>query len=62
VYEPTCTVLRNKVVMALVVKDEHVIQPQALTPAIDSSDWPLLLKNYTNCIAYDPCIATYTLN
>lgn len=37
--------------MALAVKGEHVIQPQALTPAIDSSDWPLLLKNYTNCNA-----------
>ncbi|KAJ4423833.1 centromere/microtubule-binding protein cbf5 [Gnomoniopsis sp. IMI 355080] len=27
-------------------EDEHVIQPQSTTPAADTSDWPLLLKNY----------------
>lgn len=26
--------------------DEHVIKPQATTPASNTSDWPLLLKNY----------------
>lgn len=26
--------------------DEHVIKPQTTTPAADTSDWPLLLKNY----------------
>jgi len=26
--------------------DDQFIKPQATTPAIDSSDWPLLLKNY----------------
>lgn len=27
-------------------EDEHVIKPQSTTPAADTSDWPLLLKNY----------------
>uniref|UniRef100_A0A8H7NG58 H/ACA ribonucleoprotein complex subunit CBF5 n=1 Tax=Bionectria ochroleuca TaxID=29856 RepID=A0A8H7NG58_BIOOC len=27
-------------------EDEHIIKPQAVTPAIDTSSWPLLLKNY----------------
>jgi hypothetical protein len=27
-------------------EDEQVIKPQALVPAVDTSDWPLLLKNY----------------
>lgn len=27
-------------------QDEHVIKPQTTTPAADTSDWPLLLKNY----------------
>lgn len=27
-------------------EDEHVILPQSTTPAADTSDWPLLLKNY----------------
>jgi hypothetical protein len=26
--------------------DEHTIKPQAVTPALDTSSWPLLLKNY----------------
>lgn len=26
--------------------DEHVIKPQSTTPASNTSDWPLLLKNY----------------
>lgn len=26
--------------------DEYTIKPQAVTPAIDTSSWPLLLKNY----------------
>ena len=26
--------------------DEYAIKPQAATPAIDTSSWPLLLKNY----------------
>lgn len=28
------------------VDDEHCIKPQAVTPALDTSSWPLLLKNY----------------
>lgn len=31
-------------------EDEHVIQPQSTTPAADTSDWPLLLKNYDKCM------------
>jgi H/ACA ribonucleoprotein complex subunit 4 len=27
-------------------EDEQVIKPQAVVPAVDTSDWPLLLKNY----------------
>lgn len=25
---------------------EYTIKPQAVTPAVDTSQWPLLLKNY----------------
>ena len=35
--------------MALVVAQpdvDYTIKPQATTPAVDTSDWPLLLKNY----------------
>lgn len=28
------------------VEEEYTIKPQAVTPAIDTSSWPLLLKNY----------------
>lgn len=27
-------------------EDEYTIKPQATTPTIDTSSWPLLLKNY----------------
>lgn len=27
-------------------EEEHIIKPQAVTPAIDTSKWPLLLQNY----------------
>lgn len=33
-------------------EDEHVIQPQSTTPAADTSDWPLLLKNYDKRTEY----------
>jgi H/ACA ribonucleoprotein complex subunit 4 len=37
--------------MALVqANPEQVIKPQASAPAIDTSDWPLLLKNYSDCM------------
>lgn len=26
--------------------EEYTIKPQAVTPAVDTSQWPLLLKNY----------------
>lgn len=29
-------------------QEEHIIKPQATTPAVDTSQWPLLLKNYDN--------------
>lgn len=35
--------------MALVKKnteDDQIIKPEAITPHIDTSDWPLLLKNW----------------
>jgi hypothetical protein len=38
--------------MALVKKkeEEYTIKPEAVTPAVDTSSWPLLLKNYNNCM------------
>lgn len=30
-------------------KMDYTIKPEAVTPAIDSSNWPLLLKGYHNC-------------
>ncbi|KAL8739576.1 MAG: hypothetical protein Q9190_007638 [Brigantiaea leucoxantha] len=30
--------------------DEHMIKPQSYTPAVDTSDWPLLLKNYSSLL------------
>lgn len=33
-------------VAAKAQEEEHIIKPQATTPAADTSDWPLLLKNY----------------
>lgn len=27
-------------------EEDYTIKPQAVTPAVDTSDWPLLLKNY----------------
>jgi len=32
------------------MSSEHVIKPQASAPAIDTSDWPLLLKNYSDLL------------
>lgn len=35
--------------MALVAAQpdvDYTIKPQAITPSVDTSDWPLLLKNY----------------
>lgn len=36
--------------MALVQSnpDAYTIKPEASAPAIDTSDWPLLLKNYSD--------------
>lgn len=28
---------------------DYTIKPAASAPAPDTSDWPLLLKNYSNC-------------
>lgn len=27
-------------------EEDYSIKPQAVTPSLDTSDWPLLLKNY----------------
>lgn len=36
--------------MALVKQDvDYTIKPEATTSAPDTSDWPLLLKNYSKC-------------
>lgn len=29
---------------------EYTIKPQASTPTVDTSDWPLLLRNYSNLL------------
>jgi H/ACA ribonucleoprotein complex subunit 4 len=29
--------------------DAYVIKPAASAPEIDTSEWPLLLKNYSKC-------------
>ena len=34
------------IVKAGAEEDEQVIKPQATTPTVNTSDWPLLLKNY----------------
>jgi len=34
-------------------EDEQIIKPQASTPALDTSDWPLLLKNYSKRTSLD---------
>ncbi|KAL8805879.1 MAG: hypothetical protein Q9182_001660 [Xanthomendoza sp. 2 TL-2023] len=38
--------------MAMVVAEEidYTIKPQASTPAVDTSDWPLLLRNYNKLL------------
>lgn len=28
---------------------DYTIKPETATPAVDTSTWPLLLKNYSNC-------------
>jgi hypothetical protein len=42
----------TSIAMALVKTnpDAYVIKPEAAAPAIDTSDWPLLLKNYSDCM------------
>merc|ERR1711964_277378 len=40
-----------KMAMIVAPKDaDYTIKPEAATPAADSSEWPLLLKNYTNLL------------
>ena len=41
--------------MALVKQDDGedmIIKPEAVTPAIDTSAWPLLLRNWDQCEYY----------
>jgi H/ACA ribonucleoprotein complex subunit 4 len=43
--------------MALVAKGteaDYSIKPQATTPELDTSNWPLLLKNYNNRMSLWP--------
>jgi hypothetical protein len=35
--------------------DEFTIKPQASTPQLDTSNWPLLLKNYDKRKSYPNC-------
>ena len=34
------------VVKKTTTEEDYVIKPQATTPSLDTSQWPLLLKNY----------------
>lgn len=34
------------IVKAGAEEEEQIIKPQAVAPAVNTSDWPLLLKNY----------------
>ena len=36
-------------VQAAKVDVEYSIKPESITPAVDTSTWPLLLKNYDKC-------------
>ena len=36
-------------VQAAKVDVEYAIKPEAITPVVDTSTWPLLLKNYDKC-------------
>jgi len=43
--------------MAMVVSQKEVdysIKPEAVTPAVDTSTWPLLLKNYDKREQFPP--------
>jgi H/ACA ribonucleoprotein complex subunit 4 len=40
-------------------EDEKVIKPQALVPTVDTSDWPLLLKNFDKCRIRPPSSTSY---
>ncbi|QDS70129.1 centromere/microtubule-binding protein cbf5 [Venturia effusa] len=44
--------------------EKYTIKPQATTPEVDSSDWPLLLKGYTNLLVrtghFTPIVAGCT--
>ena len=42
--EPAATMTMD--VVKKVEEEEYSIKPQAVTPTIDTSSWPLLLKNY----------------
>ena len=42
-------------------KGEFTIQPQSTTPALDTSKWPLLLKNYDKMNVQDRALHPYPL-
>ena len=35
--------------MGVAEEVDYSIKPEAVTPAISTADWPLLLKNYDQC-------------
>jgi H/ACA ribonucleoprotein complex subunit 4 len=37
---------KDAVVKKVAEEEDYSIKPQAATPALDTSTWPLLLKNY----------------
>ncbi len=42
--------LKMAVVLAKGQEVDYTIKPEAATPAVDTSDWPLLLKNYNQLL------------
>jgi hypothetical protein len=46
--------MADKVLAIRAQEEEHVIKPQASKPATDTSDWPLLLKNYDKRANHPP--------
>lgn len=45
-----------EVVKRTKTEEEYAIKPQAVTPAVDTSSWPLLLKNYEKRMWQAPAI------
>jgi hypothetical protein len=45
---PSATTTTAAMALVQTNPDAYVIKPEAVAPAIDTSSWPLLLKNYSD--------------